>query len=50
MAAKHHFLIAALLLAGAAFVRADVLEQVSVFNAGRDGCHTYRIPSLLVTK
>ena len=50
MATKHHFLIAALLLAVAAFARAAEPEQVSVFNAGRDGYHTYRIPSLLITK
>ena len=27
-----------------------VLEQVPVFISGRDGYHTYRIPSLLATK
>ncbi len=28
----------------------DPLEQVDVFTGGKDGYHTYRIPSLLVTK
>jgi sialidase-1 len=44
-------LIAALLLlAGVAPARAAGPEQAPVFAAGRGGYHTYRIPSLLVTK
>jgi len=29
---------------------AIVSEQVDIFSGGEDGYHTYRIPSLLVTK
>jgi hypothetical protein len=49
MLMKHSWLIAPLLLV-AAGVQAAEPEQASVFVSGRDGYHTYRIPSLLVTK
>src|SRR5438105_3944969 len=42
-------LAVALLLAGAVPARTAEPEQAPVFVSGRDGYHTYRIPSLLVT-
>ncbi len=42
--------IAVLLLAVAAPGRAAEPEQAPVFVSGQDGYHTYRIPSLVVTK
>jgi sialidase-1 len=50
MVMRRAFLAAALLLTVAASAPAAGLEQASIFVSGRDAYHTYRIPSLLVTK
>jgi sialidase-1 len=50
MFTRRAFLAAILLLAVAASAEADGLEQEPVFVSGQEEYHTYRIPSLLVTK
>lgn len=50
MVTRHPFLAITLLLAVAVTSQAVEPEQLSVFVSGRDGYHTDRIPSLVVTK
>ncbi|MEA2709439.1 MAG: sialidase [Phycisphaerales bacterium] len=40
----------AVLLSLATFARAGAIERTAVFTSGADGYHTYRIPSVIVTK
>jgi sialidase-1 len=50
MVTRYPFLTISLLLAVATTTPTVEPEQLSVFVSGRDGYHTYRIPSLVVTK